>query len=399
MNENKIRTKSRYIITFIIIFSMFFSGLVIGGTISNLKTSSDVSDLQNQLEILGQNTDINGYQNVFYYYNDSSLSDIYNTVKDSIVEITGIYSYQSFFGIQYTTVQGSGFVYNYNDDNYVITNNHVVDDTIDIVVTFDNGNSYPAEVIGSDPYADLAILVVNAPSDEFKPIDIVSSSNLNVGDPVIAIGNPLGLESTMTIGIVSQVGRTIEESIEGNYPLANIIQTSVAINPGNSGGPLLNYQGQVIGITTAIIEDSEGLGFAVPSNTILKEIESLVYNGCYNEHSLLGISGVDMTYYIADEIGTNVTYGWLVVQVTPGSGAAEAGLNGGNQLLEVIDETIVVGGDIIIAIEGNKVTNGDFLISYLEENTIPGQIVDVTIIRDNQMLNVSVELGRRPEIN
>ena len=243
MNENKIRTKSRYIITFIIIFSMFFSGLVIGGTISNLKTSSDVSDLQNQLEILGQNTDINGYQNVFYYYNDSSLSDIYNTAKDSIVEITGIYSYQSFFSIQYTTVQGSGFVYNYNDDNYVITNNHVVDDTIDIVVTFDNGNSYPAEIIGSDPYADLAILVVNAPSDEFKPIDIVSSSNLNVGDPVIAIGNPLGLESTMTIGIVSQVGRTIEESIEGNYPLANIIQTSVAINPGNSGGPLLNYQG------------------------------------------------------------------------------------------------------------------------------------------------------------
>jgi S1-C subfamily serine protease len=320
-------------------------------------------------------------------------------VKDSIVEINGLVEFQSFFSVQYGKVQGSGFVYEYDNQNYVITNNHVVTDASDIVVTFENGNSYPAEMIGSDPYSDLAVLIVDVPSQEFFPLNIVSSSYLNVGDPVIAIGNPLGLESTMTIGIVSQIGRTIEESLAGNFPIANIIQTSAAINPGNSGGPLLNYNGEVIGITTAIIEDSEGLGFAIPSNTILKEIDSLINTGSYNDHSLLGISGVDMSYYIAEEIGVNVTYGWLIVQVTPGSGAANAGLIGGNQEVIVIDEVILIGGDILIAIDDNKVINGDYLISYLEEHTTPGQIVNLTIIRDNEKLNVPVELGSRPIIN
>ena len=203
----------------------------------------------------------------------------------------------------------------------------------------------------------------------------------------------------MTIGIVSQVRRTIEESQTGNFPIANIIQTSAAINPGNSGGPLLNYQGEVIGITTAIIADSEGLGFAIPSNTILKEIDSLVETGSYNDHSLLGVSGVDMTYYIAEETGTTTTYGWLIVQVSTGSGAENAGLIGGNQQVVVIDEVVLIGGDIIIEIDGNKVTNGDYFISYLEENTTPGQIVNLTIIRENQKLTVQVELGRRPIIN
>jgi S1-C subfamily serine protease len=358
--------------------------------------SDEISELKDMIDDLELN---NNPSNITYFYNETSLSNIYNNVKDSIVEITGIVSYQSFFSIQYSKVQGSGFVYEYEDENYVITNNHVVTDPSDIVVTFENGNSYPAEVIGSDPYSDLAVLTFDAPINEFQPLDITSSSYLNVGDPVIAIGNPLGLDSTMTIGIVSQVGRTIEESLAGNFPIANIIQTSAAINPGNSGGPLLNYQGQVIGITTAIIADSEGLGFAIPSNTILKEIESLINTGSYIDHSLLGISGVDMTYYIADEIGVNITYGWIIAQVTPGSGADQAGLKGGNQQITIIDESIIIGGDILIAIDDNKVTNGDYLISYLEEHTIPGQIVNLTIIRDNLELNVPVELGRRPIIN
>jgi S1-C subfamily serine protease len=133
----------------------------------------------------------------------------------------------------------------------------------------------------------LAVLSVDAPIEEFYPLEIVSSSNLEVGDPVVAIGNPMGLDGTMTIGIVSQIGRTIRESLAGSFPIANIIQTSVAINPGNSGGPLFNYQGEVVGVTTAIIENSEGLGFAIPSNTILKEIESLIETGSFNYHSWL----------------------------------------------------------------------------------------------------------------
>ncbi len=394
--NNKKRNNSIILASIVLIFVMFGFGFIIGTGFMYNQYSDELSELQSMIDELDLN---DNNSNNIYYYNETSLSNIYDNVKDSIVEITGTYTYQSFFGIQYTTVQGSGFVYNFNNNDYVVTNNHVVGDTSDIVVTFENGNSYPAEVVGSDPYSDLAILTVDAPLSEFKTIDIISSSDLNVGDPVIAIGNPLGLESTMTIGIVSQVGRTISESETGNFPIANIIQTSAAINPGNSGGPLLNYQGQVVGITTAIIEDSEGLGFAIPSNTILKEIDSLVNTGSYNDHSLLGVSGKDMTYYIADRIGVNVTYGWLIVQVTTGSGADQAGIQGANQYITVIDDTVPIGGDLIIAIDGNKVTNGDYIISYLEENTTPGQIVNLTIIRDNQTLNVPVELGRRPIIS
>ena len=393
---NKKKNNSLIIISIILVFTMFGFGFIVGTGMIYSQYSNEISELKDTINNIQFN---NNHSNITYYYNETSLSNIYNNVKDSIVEIIGIVEYQSFFSIQYSKVQGSGFVYENDEENYVITNNHVVTDANDITVTFENGNSYPAEVIGSDPYSDLAVLIVDAPDSEFKPLDIVSSSYLNVGDPVIAIGNPLGLESTMTIGIVSQVGRTIDESLAGNYPIANIIQTSAAINPGNSGGPLMNYQGQVIGITTAIIEDSEGLGFAIPSNTILKEIESLIDTGSYNDHALLGISGVDMTYYIAEEIGINTTYGWLIVQVTSGSGAEQAGLIGGNQQITIIDETILIGGDIIIAINGNKLTNGDFLISYLEEYTLPGQIVNLTIIREGEILNVPVELGRRPAIN
>jgi len=380
----------------IVVFFMFGFGFIIGSGFMYSQYSNEITDLKGEINDLKTSDSIS---NITFYYNETSLSLIYNMVKDSIVEITGLVEYQSFFGVQYGTVQGSGFVYDYDNENYVITNNHVVTDASDIVVTFGDGNSYPAETIGYDPYSDLAVLTVDAPLNEFIPLEIASSSNLNVGDPVIAIGNPLGLESTMTIGIVSQIGRTIDESLAGDFPIANIIQTSAAINPGNSGGPLLNYQGEVIGITTAIIEDSEGLGFAIPSNTILKEIDSLVNTGSYNEHSLLGISGVDMSYYIAEEIGVNITYGWLIAQVTSGSGAANAGIIGGNREVIVVDEVILTGGDILIAIDEHKVRNGDYLISYLEENTIPGQIVNLTIIRDNETLNVPVELGRRPVIN
>ncbi len=202
----------------------------------------------------------------------------------------------------------------------------------------------------------------------------------------------------MTIGIVSQIGRTIRESLAGNFPIANIIQTSAAINPGNSGGPLLDYNGDVIGITTAIIENSEGLGFAIPSNTILKEIDLLINSGSYDKHSWLGISGVDMTYSISQEIGVDVTYGWLITQVTPFSPADEAGLIGGNQQIRIIDKMIPIGGDIIIGIDGNRVINGDYFMSYLEENTSPGQIVDIKIIRENQEINISVKLESRPTL-
>jgi 2-alkenal reductase len=251
-------------------------------------------------------------------------------------------------------------------------------------------------VLGSDPYADLAILSTDAPTSEFKPLEIVSSSTLEVGDLVIVVGNPYGLAGSMSIGIVSALGRTITEEQTGGYPIANVIQTTAPLNPGNSGGPLLNLQGQVVGITTAIISDSQGLGFAIPSNTILREITSLVTTGSYNLHPWLGATGVDMTYEIAKAMGANVTYGWLITQVVSGGPAANAGLKSGTKQVLIAGEYVTVGGDIIIAINGTRITGIDALSTYLEENTLPGQTIEVTIVRENQTMDVAVTLGTRP---
>jgi S1-C subfamily serine protease len=381
------------------IIAMFLIGYVIGGSYNPLATSSGIATTQQQVG-MNQNGDIQQVvHNITYYYNSTSLADLYNDTKDSVVVITGNVIQYSFFGQQYGSVQGSGFVYTYKDDMVVITNQHVVNDAQDIVVTFSNGNGYPATVIGSDPYSDLAVISVDAPFEEFKPLDITSSSTLQVGDPVVAIGSPFGLGGTMTSGIISQLGRTITDSVAGNFPIANIIQTSAAINPGNSGGPLLNYEGDVVGITTAIIQDSNGLGFAVPSNTILREIDALITTGTYTQHPWIGISGTDMTYGIEQAIGTNVTYGWLITQVTNGGAADEAGLHGGDQQVRVNDEWVVTGGDIIIAVDGTRIINGDTFMSYLEEHTTPNQTITVTILRNHQIQDLLVTLKQRPSMN
>ena len=401
MNEKKIAdriTVSKVMVILVFMIVLFFVGFVSGGSFIYGLSSSELDDMHYQIELLKSESDMVNVKNYAYYDNGTSLSALYKIVKDSIVVISGVVAYQSPFRTQYYEVQGSGFVYDFEDDMVVITNNHVVADVSELIVTFSNGNSYPAEVIGADAYSDLAVLSVDALTEEFIQLAIVSSSNLEVGDPVIAIGSPMGLDSTMTIGIVSQMGRTIEESLAGSFPIANIIQTSVAINPGNSGGPLLNYNGEVVGITTAIVEDSEGLGFAIPSNTILREIESLVETGSYRQHPWLGIAGTDMSYAIAATMDVDVTYGWLITSVTSDSAADEAGLTGGDQQVIINGDWVIVDGDIIIAIDGTRIINGDALMSYLEENTEPNQIVNLTIIRGNQQLVVPVELGIRPVI-
>ena len=207
---------------------------------------------------------------------------------------------------------------------------------------------------------------------------------------MIAVGNPYGLAGSMTTGMVSALGRTITEDITGGYPIASVIQTSAPINPGNSGGPLLNYQGQVVGITTAIVSDSQGLGFAIPSNTILREIESLVTKGSYNQHPSLGATGIDMTYEVARAMGTNATYGWLIA-----TAPAETGLHGGTSQAVVGGSVVSIGGDIVIAVNGTRIMNIDDLSSYLEENTLPNQTVNLGIVRNNETMTLSVKLGER----
>jgi S1-C subfamily serine protease len=391
---------NKYALISVFVVAMFIVGFLFGGSLIYGLNNSKFDQLQSQILSLQNKENNTEVQNITFFYNETSLSNLYDDVKDSIVVISGEIAVQSFFGTQYSQVQGSGFVYDFNENMYVITNFHVVDGASDIIVTFSDGDSYSADVIGSDAYSDLAVLTVNsAPSDEFKSIDITSSSSLEVGEPVVAIGSPFGLGGTLTSGLISQLGRTISDSVAGSFPIANIIQTSAPINPGNSGGPLFNYEGNVIGITTAIIENSNGLGFAIPSDTILKEIGSLIQSGSYNQHSWLGISGADMSYAIAQEMNVNVTYGWLITQISSGGAADNAGLKGGNRQARIDNEFVVIGGDIIIAIDGTRIINGDSLMSYLEKNTLPNETVTFTIIRDNQQLDISVKLGTRPVLS
>ena len=210
----------------------------------------------------------------------ASLSDLYDKVENSVVTIEcTIVESTRWFGRQATsTVQGSGFVYQYESQMVIVTNSHVVEDGASITVTFANGNTYDAQVLGADASTDLAVLLADAPANEYYPLEIASSSTMNIGDLVVAIGSPYGLAGTMTTGIVSALDRTvtITEEIGGSFDITGLIQTSAPINSGNSGGPLMTYDGQVIGITTAIVSDSEGLGFAVSSDTILRIIETLL---------------------------------------------------------------------------------------------------------------------------
>jgi S1-C subfamily serine protease len=363
---------------------VFVAGLILGGIVATVvlyrqiaTLRDDLQNVKNQVSNISGNQNIN-IENITVIQNTTALAEIYDEVKDSVVLIVG----ETGSG----TVQGSGFIYNYSGSMVVITNNHVVHGTTSVSVTFSDGNGYAATVKGTDPYSDLAVLsVANSPQIEFKPLEIVDSSTLKVGNPVIAIGNPYGLVGSMTTGVISALGRTIsEQEYTGGFAIANIIQTSTPINPGNSGGPLLNVLGRVVGITTAIVENSQGLGFAVPSNTILREIFGLVQFGNYDGHSYLGVNGADMDYEMAQSMKTNVTYGWLVGGVVQNGPAANA------------KPTPVQINDIIIGLNATRVRNGDEMTSYVEDRTLPGQTVILTVARGNQTLLLSLVLGKRP---
>jgi S1-C subfamily serine protease len=333
-------------------------------------------------------------------FSNISLTQLYDRARSSVVMIQGFITQTSFLFTQTVEeIQGSGFVYYYNEtgEMVIVTNDHVVDGVSDISVTFMNGAAYAANVLGTDVYSDLAVLSVNAPTEQFTPLQIVNSSTLSVGDPVIAIGSPFGLTGSMTTGSVSQLGRTITENTTGGYSIPDIIQFSAPINPGNSGGPLLDSEGNVVGITTAIVENSQGLGFAIPSNAILREIAWLI-NGQQYPHPWLGVEGTDMNYYIATDMNINITYGWLITGIISNSPAEAAGLRSGTQHVTIAGTTIAIGGDIILAMNGTSVINGDALSTYLEEHTQPNDTLILAIKRNGTPtpMNVTLTLGSRP---
>jgi S1-C subfamily serine protease len=327
---------------------------------------------------------------------------IYDNSNRSVVTIQGskIVTTLTLFGPQNTveSVLGSGFVVAYSDSYYIVTNFHVVDGLVNVTATFWNGDAYSARVVGSDPYSDIAVLSTHAAQGDLHSLDLVSSSSfLRVGQPVVAIGDPFGLSGSVTFGIVSQLGRTIQyQSDTGTFTVVDAIQFSAPINPGNSGGPLLNAEGLVVGITSAAVTGSQGVGFAIPSDTILRELPDLVSTGKYDLHPYLGFQEVDMNYQLAQAIGTNLTYGVLIEKTIPSGPADKAGLRGGQQTVTIDAQQYVIGGDIIVALNGTRIVNYDAFATYLERYCMPGQTVQVGITRSGNYMIVPVIVGVQP---
>ncbi len=301
--------------------------------------------------------------------------------------------------------QGSGFVYDTN--GYVITNYHVVEGATDIEVDFPSGFKTTGKVIGTDTDSDIAIVKVDAPESELHPLSLGNSNSVKVGQTVVAIGNPFGLNGTMTIGIISALGRTLDslhDSGGGNvYTAGDIIQTDAAINPGNSGGPLLNLNGEVIGINRAIRTSGAtvggepgniGIGFAVPINIVKRVIPELIANGKY-DYPYLGLSSLpDMSLSVQKSLGLSQSTGAYIVEVVPGGPAENAGVIAGTKPTDI--QGLLAGGDLVVAIDGNKILTFADLLKYLINEKAPGDQVVLSVIRDNQQKEITLTLGSRP---
>lgn len=329
---------------------------------------------------------------------DALLANLYERIAPGVVSIT-------------TTANGgaeslgSGFVY--DTEGHIITNYHVVEGADSLEVAFASGLKVRGKVIGQDLDSDLAVVKVDVPAEELTPLPLGDSDQMRVGQIVVAIGNPFGLTGTMTMGIISAKGRTLESLREAEsgtfFSAGDVIQTDAAINPGNSGGPLLNLTGEVIGVNRAIRTAgttltgepvNSGIGFAVSSNIVRRVVPVLITQGHY-DYPYLGISSrEDLTLDQIEALGLPRQTGAYIVSVTPGGPADRAGLRGGSRATRFAG--LPAGGDLIIAIDGQPVRTFSEMLSYLMKNKSPGDTVTLTILRDNQEKEVIVTLGKRP---
>jgi len=373
----------------LVLFSLLLFIALIGNQISNTSrehVSAQIPPVDNST-----NTD------------SMSLPDLFTKVEKSVVQVT-----EQDNSNELGSRLGSGFVY--DKDGHVITNYHVVvpgsNNNDELQVSFLDGNVYSAELVGFDQFADLAVIKVkNITSDKLTPLPLANSTNLRIGETVVAIGNPFGLSGSMTVGIVSGLGRLLPSNENGenlgttsSFSIPNIIQTDAAINPGNSGGPLIDTQGRVIGINTAIFSNTgvySGVGFAIPSNTISKVAQSLIQTGSYR-HPYIGIIGLSLTPDLAKQIGLTQTKGFLVTSITKGSPAEKADLRAGTTTKTLNGRDFDVGGDIILKIDNRDVTKIDDILAYLESQKHVGDKVHLTILRDNTIRELDLVLGERP---
>jgi S1-C subfamily serine protease len=330
-------------------------------------------------------------------YQDTLLTGIYEKVNPGIVSIQ-VLSDQG-------ASLGSGFVF--DKTGHIVTNYHVVEGAKDLEVDFPSGMKVRGNVVGTDLDSDIAVIKINASEDALFPLAMGDSNQLKIGQSVIAIGNPFGLTGTMTLGIISARGRTLDSMRQtqegGNFVAGGIIQTDAAINPGNSGGPLLNLHGEVIGINRAIRTDTSnstgeptnsGIGFAVPVNIVKRVVPVLIEKGSY-DYPYLGISYHDeISLLFQEALGLSQSTGVYVVQVVPGGPADKAGLKGGDKPTDI--PGMDAGGDLIIAADGKPVLVFGDLLSYLMENKGPGDSLVLTILRDKEKKEVTLTLGKRP---
>ena len=292
---------------------------------------------------------------------------------------------------------GSGFVF--DKMGHIITNAHVVNGANKIVITFLDGRSYNAEIIGADEFTDIATVKVNADLELLHPLSLGDSSNLKVGEQIAAIGNPFGLSGSMTSGIVSQLGRLLP--LDNGFSIPDVIQTDAAINPGNSGGPLLNMRGEIVGINTAIQSTTgefTGVGFAIPSQTIAKIVPVLIEKGEY-QHPWIGISGRDIDPDLAKILELKDAVGFMVVTVVKDSPASKAGLIGSDKTIEIDGTNYAVGGDIILAVDGKEVRKIDDILIHLQRAKSIGDEMVLEILRDGRTTNITIILEERPNEN
>jgi S1-C subfamily serine protease len=343
-----------------------------------------------------------------------TFKELFARAKDSVVQVTVSgtplsFANNSTFGI------GSGFVF--DRQGHIVTNNHVIYGGSNVTVTFSNGTIYTAEVVGADMFSDIAVLKVVTKEEQettqgvnkgLIPLPLGNSSILSIGDEVAAIGNPFGLTGSMTTGVVSGLGRLLpiqNTNITtipgaGAFSIPNIIQTDAAINPGNSGGPLLNTNGEVVGLNTAGLSSgpfSSGIGFSIPSDTLRIIVPALIANGTYL-HPWIGVAGTDIIPEIALALDLEEARGFLVTEITPASPADMSGIRGGDMPITNITgfEELRLGGDIIMSVDNQKVNKTDDLLSYIETNKQVGDTVTMTILRDGSLMEIGLVLGSRP---
>lgn len=359
-----------------------FLGSVTGSAFMYQEMNSEIDTIRDEIEgnTRTQITYVNG--------SDRNLAPLYDKVDDSVVIVNAAGNEAS---------QGSGFVY--SKKGYIVTNEHVVDDADRIEIRFADGSNRPASIVGTDPYSDLAVLRVD--KSGLQPLDLANSSEVEPLQKAVAMGAPFGLGNSATVGHVSQTGRSLpvqQIGLEG-FRIRDVIQTDAAINPGNSGGPLLNVQGEVIGVNTAIETQTgtfSGIGFAVPSKTVERVVPEMISQG-EADHPWIGVRGLSVNSDIADEMNLNSTRGFLVMNVSEDGPAERAGIRPSNRTVNVNGSSYQVGGDIIVGINGQEMRGIEDILTYLAREAEVDEEVEVTVVRDGRRVRVPLTLQDRPE--